>query len=78
MADSEVLLAARAVRLARSGEARRIRLAAGVSTEVVAGECDVTTDAVVKWEKGLRMPSGRRAVRYGRVLTELEQVSAGC
>lgn len=57
-------------------DARRIRRAAGLSLEEVAGAVGVTAAAVSRWENGGRVPHGHAAVRYLRLLGSLAEVAA--
>jgi DNA-binding transcriptional regulator YiaG len=71
----EVLELAEARRLLRSGEARDIRLRAGLSQTEVARSVGVTAGAVSRWETGSRRPVGEAAVRYARLLADLESLA---
>ena len=57
--------------LARSGSARAIRLAAGITLGEVAASVGCSHSAVFRWEAGERKPMGRRALRYAAVLDAL-------
>jgi transcriptional regulator with XRE-family HTH domain len=70
--SKQVLELAEARRLARSGDARRIRQASGLSLSEVGAAVGVTPAAVSKWECGQRRPFGRPAIAYARLLRELE------
>jgi transcriptional regulator with XRE-family HTH domain len=60
--------------LARSGAARSIRLAAGLSLPQVAVAVGVKSPTTVwRWEEGLRAPSGKPALAYKRLLDELQR-----
>ena len=72
MNEEDLLLVAQARADAKSGRAREIRRAAGVSQAEVAGTCRVAPAAVSLWETGHRVPRGQPAVRYGRVLRMLD------
>jgi len=67
--DLSQLLAVR--QLAGSGEARRRRMAAGLSLSEVARPCGVEPSTVWRWETGKRRPRGQEAARYLGVLTLL-------
>jgi transcriptional regulator with XRE-family HTH domain len=67
--DVEVLIEVREA--CRSGKARQLRLAAGLTQGEIARACGVTDAAVTRWEAGDRRPTGERAVAYGRVLREV-------
>jgi transcriptional regulator with XRE-family HTH domain len=72
-ADIEALMRAR--RLAESGMARSIRLAADLSIEEVAGASDAGISSVSRWERGLRRPHGAAAIRWARVMDEIARAS---
>lgn len=57
--------------LTRSGQARRIRIAASLSQAEIAGEVGVSPSAVARWELGNRLPHGDLAIRYLGVLNSL-------
>ena len=61
--------------LARTGAAKAIRLAAGLSLAEVASPIDVAAVTAWRWESGQRVPQGAAALRYGALLDEL--VAAG-
>jgi DNA-binding transcriptional regulator YiaG len=64
--------------LCQSGEARRIRIAAGVSqTEIADDIGDVTPAAVHRWETGGRRPHGKPALRYLELLDILAATREG-
>jgi transcriptional regulator with XRE-family HTH domain len=56
---------------ASSGQARRLRLAAGLSLGEIARELGVSVPTVLRWETGGRRPRGGAALRYGELLEEL-------
>jgi DNA-binding transcriptional regulator YiaG len=58
-------------RLARSGEARRIRVDSGLSESEIAAAVGVSTAAISRWETALRRPTGRAALAYRRLLVKL-------
>jgi transcriptional regulator with XRE-family HTH domain len=66
--SEQVLDLARVRRLASSGEARRVRLAAGLSLYDLAGAVGVAAATVHRWERGESRPSGEAALRYGALL----------
>lgn len=63
-------------RLAASGDARRIRVTAGVSMSEIAAACAVSPSTVLRWENGQRRPRGSAATRWLRILRALEEVVA--
>jgi len=62
--------------LAKSGAARGIRTAAGLSLADVGGAIGVAAATVQRWENGLRRPYGEAALRYGALLEALAKVHA--
>lgn len=58
--------------LARTGEARRRRVAARLSLAEVADELDVSAATVSRWERGERLPKGSRAIAYGALLAAID------
>jgi DNA-binding transcriptional regulator YiaG len=54
--------------LAASGEARRIRQAAGLSQADLARACSVSAPAISRWEAGSRIPRGEAARRYAAII----------
>lgn len=76
MKVEELILLSRARALARSGEARALREAAGLSSNEIAEACDVAPLSVRRWESGERVPHGPGGIAYGRVLAALEGVPA--
>jgi DNA-binding transcriptional regulator YiaG len=61
----------RARRLAGSGAAKSIRVAAGVSLPEVAHELEVAISTVWRWENGQRVPKGDASERYADLLDRL-------
>jgi transcriptional regulator with XRE-family HTH domain len=57
--------------LVRTGVARSIRVAAGISLSELAREIGVSPAAVCRWEANQRTPRGPAAVRYGEALDAL-------
>ena len=55
----------------RSGTARRVRQAAGLTKIEVARSIGTSHACVSRWEAGKRVPQGEPAVRYWRVLQRL-------
>ena len=76
MTTREVLELAEARRLMRSGEARSIRVAGGLSLSEIARSIGVTPGAVSRWETGDRRPVGESAMAYAELLTSLRKVEA--
>ena len=64
-------------RLAGSGEARRLREAAGISGPEMADAIGCAVSTLWRWEGGQRRPHGPAAVRYAEVLSELQRIDKG-
>ncbi len=77
MEDEEVRYRVLARRLLSTGEARRLRVAAGVILAEIAEEVGVTETTVARWEGGVRQPRGPVAGRYGLVLDRLRRQVGG-
>ena len=60
--------------LLASGEARRIRLAAGLSLEKMAVQVGVSVSAIYRWERGDRVPRGRAATEYAALFLRLRDL----
>lgn len=60
-------------RAAADGTARKIRKRAGVTQREIARACGVVPSAVNQWERGKRTPEGHAALRYARVLRDLDE-----
>jgi len=77
MRPDDALLLVKARHLSRSGEAARIRIAAGLSQSEVAATCGVAYATISRWEAATRTPRGRAAIRWARLTARLaEQVAA--
>lgn len=71
-----------------SGYAEELRTAAGLPRRAIASSLDVTETTVWRWERGSRqsggrLPRGRNAIEYHRMLTRLARsrqarAAAGC
>jgi DNA-binding transcriptional regulator YiaG len=57
--------------LVKSGTARAVRAAAGLSIAEMARAAQVSTRSIQRWERGQTTPHGDAAVRYGRLLDQL-------
>lgn len=57
--------------LVRSGAARSIRQAAGLSLGEVARALGVSPSTVFRWEHAQRSPHGDAGIAYGRLLSQL-------
>lgn len=70
------LLALKRVRaLVKSGNARALRVSAGLGLTEMARAAGVAPRSLYRWEHGKQTPSGPAALRYGRVLQRLMQES---
>lgn len=70
---AEVVLVATVRHMLQTGEARRIREAAGLSLQDAGQAAGVDQRAIHKWETGSSRPQAATAVLYGRFLTELRK-----
>jgi DNA-binding XRE family transcriptional regulator len=72
-------LAARAEvrRMAETGLCRAVREMADATLEEIGTEVGVSSSAISRWERGLRLPRGRRAGRYLEVLRALQEMGGG-
>jgi DNA-binding XRE family transcriptional regulator len=68
-----VLALASARQRVASGQARSIRLRAGLSLYDIAGSIGTTATTVWRWEGGACLPRGGLAIRYGSLLDALAQ-----
>jgi transcriptional regulator with XRE-family HTH domain len=68
---SELLLVAQAKDWADTGQARQLRVSAGLTQQEVGKHCGVTATAVSHWEAAVRMPRGKPGLRWARLLDEL-------
>lgn len=73
MTNRELFLIVKAREFSRSGEAVRIREAAGLSQSEVAAVVDVSAATVSRWEAGERTPRGKPAARWARLLDDLNE-----
>jgi DNA-binding transcriptional regulator YiaG len=58
------------------GWARGLRVDAGLTQSEVGSACGVKGETVCRWEIGDRRPQGLPALRYARLLAELEDAQA--
>jgi transcriptional regulator with XRE-family HTH domain len=72
-AADDVLTLVRVRKLAASGRARSIRLAAGLSLYDIAGAIGSTASTVQRWELGDRRAYGDAALRWCALLDALER-----
>lgn len=75
MTTRDLLLIAKARRLSRSGEARTLREAAGLSIREVAGAIGGSPTAVWRWENGQRAPRGETAAAWAHLLEQLRDAA---
>lgn len=61
--------------LCRTGEARSLRKLFNMSLGDVAELVDTSAVNVSRWERGLRVPHGPGAARYGRLLDRLSEMT---
>lgn len=73
MRTDELLLIKEVRGRLKDGTARVLRMRAGLTQTEVASTCRVSEATVSRWERGKRMPRTREALRYGRVLRQLEE-----
>lgn len=57
----------------RSGKAREIRVAAGLSLREVSDAVGIAVATLHRWESLERRPTGAAAVRYADLLQELQE-----
>lgn len=76
MTNRDLLLVVRARRLASTGDAKRLREAAGLSLREVAEAVGVSHTALWRWEAGQRAPRGAAASAWALFLGELEKQPA--
>lgn len=69
-----VAIAEARVRVAR-GDLAAIRTRAKLSQNAIAGAVGVNRIAVLRWERGERLPTGEPAVRLAKLLRDLEKVA---
>jgi DNA-binding transcriptional regulator YiaG len=58
----------------RTGRARQLRVAAGLSQALVAQDCEVAASTVHRWELGDRPPRGRNITAYHSFLARLVEL----
>ena len=62
-------------RLLDSGEAREIRLSAGLSLQEAGAAIGTAATTVHRWEGGRRVPHGPLGVQYARFLASLQKIA---
>jgi DNA-binding transcriptional regulator YiaG len=71
----EALSVARAILALHSGEAVRLRRQLGLSQALIATAVGCEPATVSRWESLDRCPSGQLAVKYARLLGELQSLT---
>ena len=74
--DDETRCVAGAILALESGDAIRLRRKLGLTQARIAGAVGCEAATVSRWESRVRRPRGELAVRYGRLLAELERLTA--
>jgi transcriptional regulator with XRE-family HTH domain len=54
-----------------TGQAKEWRVLAGLSLRESADSCEVTSAAILRWERGERRPRGRNVGAYYKLLSRL-------
>jgi DNA-binding transcriptional regulator YiaG len=73
---ADLLRLAAVRRKAASGEARALRIANDLILREVGEYCGVSADTIRGWEIGRCVPRGLAALRYERLLEDLERAAA--
>ena len=73
MANNNTLELIRVRRLITSGEARKRRKEAGISLSEMASGVEVDPSTIWRWETSRRRPHGPPALRYLKVLDQIEK-----
>lgn len=76
MRRSDLNLIAEARERAANGLGRQLRRDARLTQAEVASRLGVSRAAVAAWEAGTRLPRGRHALAYGRLLASLANRAA--
>jgi DNA-binding transcriptional regulator YiaG len=76
-ASNTALELSRVRHLARTGEARRLRVLSDLTQADIARSVGVTGATVSCWESGKYRPTGSAALAYGRLLTALAALHRG-
>jgi DNA-binding transcriptional regulator YiaG len=72
--SGEAQLVARAILALESGEAVRLRQRLGLSQALIAQAIGCEPPTVSRWESRNRRPHGQLAIRYGRLLADLQRL----
>jgi len=70
---SDVLALAEIRRKCADGRARSVRLTCDITHREIGARCGVAGSTVARWEIGERVPRGRPALRYARLIEALER-----
>jgi DNA-binding transcriptional regulator YiaG len=73
--DSDLVALLRARRCAADGTGRRLREAAHLSLRDMAHAAGLNYSTLSRWETGVSRPHGAAAIRYGRLLADLEDIA---
>ena len=73
MTADEMMLAAETRRRFRSGEARELRLVAGLTLSEAAAAAGISTTSLWRYENGHTTPRQAMALAYGRLLNRIER-----
>ncbi len=71
MTNNELRALARVRAMTANGQAREVRTRARLSMADVAATLGVGTSTVARWETGRRVPHGKAALRYAKLLDDL-------
>lgn len=75
MMSRETLELVRMRDMVHGGLVRSLRIGAGLSLAEVARDVGVAPSTVFYWERGRSIPRGEAAVRYARLLLDLERLA---
>ncbi|MBN1631071.1 MAG: helix-turn-helix transcriptional regulator [Thermoleophilia bacterium] len=71
----EILELARMRDMVHGRQVRTVRLNAGLTLREVGNEVGVHPSTVHHWETGRNVPRGEAAIRYARLLFDLERIA---
>lgn len=66
--EADSLAVSLARRYCKNGEGRRLRLEMLLSAREAARALNMSVSQISRWERGLTVPQGERALAYGRLL----------
>lgn len=75
MTEKDLLRLQRLREQTKSGDAKRIRETARISQSELGSAIELPASTVSYWEKGVRVPRGKGALRYAELLDKLEAAS---